>query len=75
MAAIRALNVIYGASFIFDIPITSSVSSEGIMTAKANFDPWLLLTVAASTVYFHVFILTSLSKSETAQNFQELKLN
>ena len=74
MAAIRALNVIYGASFIFDIPITSSDSSEGIMTANANFDPWLLLTVAASTVYFHVFILTSLSKSETAREFSRIKI-
>jgi len=76
MAAIRALNVIYGASFIFDIPITSIGSREGIMipSSTSNFDPWLLLTVAASTVYFHIFILTSLSKSETAQEFSRIKI-
>ena len=76
MAAIRALNVIYGASFIFDIPITSAASSEVIMTptSNSNFSPWLLLTVAASTVYFHIFILTSLSKSETPQGFSKIKI-
>jgi 4-hydroxybenzoate polyprenyltransferase len=76
MAAIRALNVIYGASFIFDIPITSAVSREGIITptSTSNFDPWLLLTVAASTVYFHIFILTTISKSETAQKFSRIKI-
>ena len=55
MAAIRALNVIYGASSIFDIPITSAVGSEEAWTptspSTSNLDPWLLLTVAACTVY------------------------
>lgn len=84
MAAIRALNVIYGASFIFDIPITSVGSSGELLTPAStitststttfNFDPWLLLTVAASTVYFHIFILTSLSKSETVQEFSKIKI-
>jgi 4-hydroxybenzoate polyprenyltransferase len=76
MAAIRALNVIYGASFIFDIPVTSATSSEESLTptSTSNLDPWLLLTVAASTVYFHIFILTSLSKSETAQEFSKIKI-
>lgn len=76
MAAIRALNVIYGASFIFDIPITNISNREGIMipSSTSNLDPWLLLTVAASTVYFHIFILTSLSKSETAQEFSRIKI-
>jgi 4-hydroxybenzoate polyprenyltransferase len=76
MAAIRALNVIFGASFIFDIPVTSAVSSEEVLTPTStfNFDPWLLLTVAAFTVYFHIFILTSLSKYETAQEFSKFKI-
>ena len=76
MAAIRALNVIYGASFIFDIPVTSATSSEESLTpsSTSNLDPWLLLSVAASTVYFHIFILTSLSKIETAQEFSKIKI-
>jgi 4-hydroxybenzoate polyprenyltransferase len=76
MAAIRALNVIYGASFIFDIPITSIGSKQGIMipSSTSTLDPWLLLTVAASTVYFHIFVLTSLSKSEAAQEFSKIKI-
>ena len=78
MAAIRALNVIYGASSIFDIPITSAVGSEEAWTltspSTSNLDPWLLLTVASCTVYFHIFILTSLSKSETAQEFSRIKI-
>ena len=78
MAAIRALNVIYGASFIFDIPITSVGSSGELLTpastSTSNFNPWFLLTVAASTVYFHIFILTSLSKSETVQEFSQIKI-
>jgi 4-hydroxybenzoate polyprenyltransferase len=73
MAAIRALNVIYGASFIFDIPITSAVSNEQVLTPTSDYNPWMLLIVAASTVYFHIFILTSLSKSETAQEFSKKK--
>ncbi len=74
MAAIRALNVIYGASFIFDIPITSAVSNEQVLTPTSDYNPWVLLLVAASTVYFHIFILTSLSKSETAQEFSKNKI-
>jgi 4-hydroxybenzoate polyprenyltransferase len=76
MAAIRALNVVYGASFIFDIPITSAISREELMTptSTSNFNPWLLLAVAASTVYFHIFILTSLSKSETAKEILRIKI-
>jgi 4-hydroxybenzoate polyprenyltransferase len=74
MAAIRALNVIYGASFIFDIPITSAVSNEQVVTPTSDYNPWMLLTLAASTVYFHIFILTSLSKSETVQEFSKDKI-
>ncbi|WP_458747505.1 UbiA family prenyltransferase [Candidatus Nitrosocosmicus sp. T] len=74
MAAIRALNVIYGASFIFDIPITSAVSGEQVVTPTSDYNPWVLLVVVASTVYFHIFILTSISKSETAQEFSKNKI-
>jgi 4-hydroxybenzoate polyprenyltransferase len=74
MAAIRALNVIYGASFVFDIPITSAVSNRQVVTPTSDYNPWVLLLVAASTVYFHIFILTSLSKSETAQEFLKNKI-
>ncbi len=74
MAAIRALNVIYGASFIYDIPITSAVTSEQLVIPTSDYNPWILLTVAASTVYFHIFILTSLSKSETTQEFSSIKI-
>jgi 4-hydroxybenzoate polyprenyltransferase len=73
MAGIRALNVIYGASFVFDIPITSALDNGDALSNSSNFSPWLLLTVASCTVYFHIFILTSLSKSETAQEFSKIK--
>lgn len=74
MAGIRALNVLYGASFIFDLSMTSMVGSEESLIPASNFNPWFLLTVASCTVYFHIYILTSLSKSETAQEFSRIKV-
>ncbi len=74
MAGIRSLNVIYGSSFVFDAPITSTFGSGESLSPNSNLDPWLLLTVAACTVYFHIFILTSLSKSETLHEFSRIKI-
>ena len=74
MAGIRALNVLYGASFIFDLPISNMVGSEESSIPTSNFNPWFLLTVASCTVYFHIFILTTLSKSETAQEFSRINV-
>jgi 4-hydroxybenzoate polyprenyltransferase len=62
MAGIRALNVIYGASFVLDI----SNYSTGLSS-------FLLLALASCAVYFHIFILTSLSKSETTREFLRVK--
>ena len=62
MAGIRALNVIYGASFVLDI----SNYSTGLSS-------FLLLALASGAVYFHIFILTSLSKSETTREFLRVK--
>jgi 4-hydroxybenzoate polyprenyltransferase len=62
MAGIRALNVIYGASFVLDI----SNYSTGLSS-------FLLLALASCAVYFHIFILTSLSKRETTREFLRVK--
>ena len=62
MAGIRALNVIYGASSVFNI----SNYSTGLSS-------FLLLALASCVVYFHIFILTSLSKSETTREFLRVK--
>ena len=62
MAGIRALNVIYGASFVLDI----SNYSTGLSS-------FLLLALASCAVYFHIFILTSLSKNETTREYLRVK--
>jgi 4-hydroxybenzoate polyprenyltransferase len=73
MAGIRSLNVIYGASFIFDVSTTSALENGDYLISNTGFSPFLLLAVASCAVYFHIFILTSLSKSETTKEFFRIK--
>jgi 4-hydroxybenzoate polyprenyltransferase len=73
MAGIRSLNVIYGASFIFNASTTSALENAGHLFSNTGFSPFLLLALASCAVYFHIFILTSLSKSETTQEFFRIK--
>jgi 4-hydroxybenzoate polyprenyltransferase len=73
MAAIRSLNVIYGASFIFDVSTISALENGDLLFSNSGFSPFLLLALASCAVYFHIFILTSLSKSETTQEVFRIK--
>lgn len=73
MAGIRSLNVIYGASFVFDISMNSILENGDYLISNAGFSSYLLLALASCAVYFHIFILTSLSKSETTQEFLKIK--
>ena len=73
MAGIRSLNVIYGASFVFDISMNSTLENGDYLISNTGFNSYLLLALASCAVYFHVFILTSLSKSETTQEFLKIK--
>lgn len=73
MAGIRSLNVIYGASFIFDVSTTSALENADHLISNTGFSPFLLLALASCAVYFHIFILTSLSKSETTGEFFRIK--
>jgi len=73
MAGIRSLNVIYGASFVFDISMNSSLENGDYLISNTGFSSYLLLALASCAVYFHIFILTSLSKSETTQEFLKIK--
>ncbi|MDQ3083649.1 MAG: UbiA family prenyltransferase [Thermoproteota archaeon] len=73
MAGIRSLNVIYGASFVFDISMNSTLENGDYLISNTGFSSYLLLALASCAVYFHIFILTSLSKSETTQEFLKIK--
>jgi len=73
MAGIRSLNVIYGASFVFDISNSTTIENADSLVSNTGFSSYLLLALAACAVYFHIFILTSLSKSETTREFQKIK--
>ncbi len=73
MAGIRSLNVIYGASFVFDISNNITVENVDILISNPTLVSSILIALASCAVYFHVFILTSLSKSETTREFLRLK--
>ncbi|TVP41678.1 UbiA family prenyltransferase [Candidatus Nitrosocosmicus arcticus] len=73
MAGIRSLNVIYGASFVFDISMSNTLENGDSLIPNTGFSSYLLLALASCAVYFHIFILTSLSKSETTQEFLKIK--
>ncbi len=73
MAGLRSLNVIYGASYIFDISMRTSLGNGDHLIFSTGYNSFLLLTLASCAVYFHIFILTSLSKSETTKEFFRLK--
>jgi len=73
MAGIRALNVLYGASFVFDLSSNSTVENGSLLMSNTDFNSSLLLALASFAVYFHVFVLTSLSKNETTREFLIVK--
>ena len=73
MAGIRSLNVIYGASFVFDVSMISALENGEHLISDTGYFSFLLLALASCAVYFHIFILTSLSKSETTREFFEVK--
>ncbi|HKX96549.1 MAG TPA: UbiA family prenyltransferase [Candidatus Nitrosocosmicus sp.] len=73
MAGIRSLNVIYGASFVFDVSMISALENGEYLISDTGFFSFLLLALASCAVYFHIFILTSLSKSETTREFFKVK--
>ncbi|MDN5845500.1 MAG: UbiA family prenyltransferase [Candidatus Nitrosocosmicus sp.] len=73
MAAIRSLNVIYGASFLFDVSMTSPLENGDYLISNTGYTSILLLALASCAVYFHIFVLTSLSKSETTREFFKVK--
>src|SRR5688572_29333027 len=73
MAGIRSLNVIYGASFVFDVSMISALENGEHLISDTGFFSFLLLALASCAVYFHIFILTSLSKSETTREFFKVK--
>jgi 4-hydroxybenzoate polyprenyltransferase len=73
MAGIRSLNVIYGASFVFDVSMISALENGEHLISDTGFSSFLLLALASCAVYFHIFILTSLSKSETTREFFKVK--
>ena len=73
MAGIRSLNVIYGASFVFDLSNNTATVNGDQLIPYAGFSSFLLLTLASCAVYFHIFILTSLSKNETTREFLKAK--
>ncbi len=73
MAGIRSLNVIYGASFVFSISNISTMDNGDNFISNTGFSSFLLLALASCVVYFHIFILTSLSKSETTREFLRVK--
>jgi 4-hydroxybenzoate polyprenyltransferase len=73
MAGIRSLNVIYGASFVFDVSMISTLENGEYLISDTGFFSFLLLALASCAVYFHIFILTSLSKSETTREFFKVK--
>ena len=73
MAGIRSLNVIYGASFVFDVSMISALENGEHLISDTGYFSFLLLALASCAVYFHIFILTSLSKSETTREFFKVK--
>lgn len=73
MAGIRALNVLYGASFVFDLSSNSTVENGNLLMSNTGLNSSLLLALASFAVYFHVFVLTSLSKNETTREFLIVK--
>lgn len=73
MAGIRSLNVIYGASFVFDVSMISALENGEHIISDTGFFSFLLLALASCAVYIHIFILTSLSKSETTREFFKVK--
>ena len=73
MAGIRSLNVIYGASFVFDVSMISALENGDHLISDTGYFSFLLLALASCAVYFHIFILTSLSKSETTREFFKVK--
>lgn len=73
MAGIRSLNVLYGASFILDMSSQSMLGNGDHMISNTGINSSLLLALASFAVYFHIFVLTSLSKSETAREFLSAK--
>ena len=73
MAGIRSLNVLYGASFTFDISSQIVLDNGDHLRPNTGINSSLLLALASFAVYFHIFVLTSLSKSETAKQFSSVK--
>jgi len=53
--------------------MNSTLENGDYLISNTGFNSYLLLALASCAVYFHVFILTSLSKSETMQEFLKIK--
>ena len=72
MAGYNGCNVNFGASLFF-IFQTMPQWKMGIIRSNPTLVSSILIALASCAVYFHVFILTSLSKSETTRELLRLK--